>query len=246
MRRVLLLWPLLCLAGLGGAARAAGFSLAPTVLEIDPDRRMTVETRLTNIENAPLTFTVEVMRWENVNGQDVYTPTRDVLVNPARFTLAPLGKQVIRVGLQKRVGAAELTYRVFLRQQPSGAGAAPQPAAPSSTPADGSAANIQTLLNISLPVYAAPASAAPKLVYTPAVKGTDLELGIQNAGNRHFTFRQLSIVSDTGQTFTLASKAVLPGSAVTLRLPGFAGAKLLRMTTYDPQGKELYDELRLP
>lgn len=236
MRRALALLALVA----AGVARAVTFSLAPTVLEIDPDRRTTAETRLVNADTTALTFTVEVMRWENVNGQDVYTPTRDVLVNPARFTLAPLGKQVIRVGLQKRVGAGELTYRVFIRQQP---GTGPAAAAAGG---DGAASSFGTLLNISLPIYAAPASAAPKLVYTPVVQGNDLRLNIQNAGNRHFTFRQLTVVSDTGQTFVLPSKALLTGAQATLLLPGFAGARLLKMTTHDAQGQALYDELRLP
>lgn len=241
---------------LGGAAQAVAFSLAPTVLDIDPDRRMTAETRLVNVERVPLTFTAEVMKWENIDGQDVYTPTRDVLVNPTRFTLAPFGKQVIRVGLQKRVGARELTYRLFLRQQPGSqlpatqspdvqASAAPTSTAQSGEPSS-SAATLSTLLNISLPIYAAPASSAPELVYTPQVQGSDLQLTVRNTGTRHFTFRQFSIESDTGQTFKLTSQAVLAGSSATWLLPRFAGARLLKMTTYDAQGQALYDELRLP
>lgn len=236
MRRALLLALALC-----GGGRAIGFSLAPTVLEIDPDRRLTAETRLVNTDTAALTFTVEVLKWENVDGQDVYTPTRDVLVNPERFTLAPLGKQVIRVGLQKRVGSGELTYRVFIRQQPgTDAPAAGDPGV------DGAAPSFKTLLNISLPIYAASASSAPKLVYTPVVQGDALHLTIHNAGTRHFTFRQLSIVSETGLSFGLPSKALLAGGSVTLLLPGFAGARQLKMTSYDAQGQALYDQLTLP
>ena len=234
---------LLCSTALGSVAEAFNFSLSPTVLEIDPARRTTAETRLVNVENVPLTFSAEVMKWENLNGQDVYTPTRDVLVNPTRFTLTPLGKQVIRVGLLKKVEGQELTYRLFLRQQPD---AAPGSDAASGADGDGAAASMKTLLNISLPIYGAPASAAPKLQYTATPQGQDMQLNVQDVGNRHFTYRQLSIVSDTGKTFTLVSKAVLAGSSLELTLPGFADAKMLKFTSYDAQGQPINEQLTLP
>lgn len=234
MRRWLMLAAASCCA-----ARAVAFSLAPTVLEIDPARRLTAETRLVNVEDTALVFTVEVMKWENVNGQDQYTPTRDVLVNPARFTLDPLGKQVIRVGVQKRAGSSELTYRVFIRQ-------VPPTAADAATTGDAASAAIRNLLNISVPVYVAPAGAAPKLTYASAVQGQNLQLTVQNTGTRHYTYRNLQIVSDTGKTFTLASKAVLAGATFTMLLPGFAGAKVLKLTSYDAAGKPLYDQVAVP
>ena len=46
----------------------------------------------------------EVMLWEQVDGEDRLTPTRDLLVSPAVFTLPPNGSQLVRVALRSAAG----------------------------------------------------------------------------------------------------------------------------------------------
>ena len=192
-------------------AVAQRFSVLPVVLDVNPERSLTTQTTFTNLDRVPMSFTVEVFEWTSQDGQDVLTPTPDVLVNPASFTLAPEGKQVIRLGVRRKPGERELTYRVFIRQAPpAGDAAAPQ----------ASGTNVTVLLNLSLPVYIAAPSAAPQVSYAVRRDGNDLALSVTNAGTRHLTYRDL-VVRAGERAVRVDSKAVLAGGSFLLPLTGW-------------------------
>jgi fimbrial chaperone protein len=100
----------------------------------------------------------EMMLWEQVDGEDRLTPTRDLLVSPAVFTLPPNGSQLVRVAL-RHVPAdvtRELAYRLILQE-------VPQPANPD-------AAGLRVTLRLSVPVFVATAGATgPDLAWSAAV-----------------------------------------------------------------------------
>ncbi len=95
-------------------ALAQSLIVSPTAYNINPANSNTAQVRFENRSDDSVQFRVEVMQWTQVNGQNIYSPTRDVVANPTNFTLAPQQAQVVRVGVLKRVGSDELTYRVFL------------------------------------------------------------------------------------------------------------------------------------
>lgn len=207
MKQAVWLW-----AGLGlfGGAGAQSFSLTPTAFNINPERTNTAQVRLQNQTLQPLQFRVEVMKWSMAGDQVSYTPTRDVVVNPATFQLGPQGAQVIRVGVLKKAGVDEMTYRVFVRQISDTATAgADQPDAQ---------INLSRLISISMPVYVTPPNSAPKVSFRINAGGQTPTLEVTNTGNRHLTLRQLRLVSGD-QTFSIGSNAVLGKSTLALTLP---------------------------
>lgn len=229
--RHLLAAALLALALPGAGAQR--FSVLPVVLDVNPERSLTTQTTFTNLDRLPMSFTVEVFEWTSRGGQDVLTPTSDVLVNPASFTLAPDGKQVIRVGVRRKPGDRELTYRVFIRQTP------PETAA-------GSGTNVTVLLNLSLPVYIASPSAAPKVGYGVRRSGDDLALLVTNDGTRHLTYRDL-VVRAGERVVRVESKAVLAGGTFELPLPGWGDlAGELSVTYRDASDKEVAARVPVP
>ncbi|WP_216320928.1 fimbrial biogenesis chaperone [Deinococcus aestuarii] len=230
----LLATALLALALPGAGAQR--FSVLPVVLDVNPERSLTTQTTFTNLDRLPMSFSVEVFEWTSEGGQDVLTPTSDVLVNPASFTLAPNGKQVIRVGVRRKPGDRELTYRVFIRQAPPAQTAA----------AEGSGTNVTVLLNLSLPVYIAFPSAAPKVGYGVRRSGNDLSLLVTNDGTRHLTYRDL-IVRAGERTVRVESKAVLAGGTFELPLPGWGDwAGELSVTYRDASDQEVAARVAVP
>lgn len=234
MKRSVLAVLALCLLPM---AAAQAMLVTPTAYNINPLSSNTSQVRFENQSAVPMKFRVEVMRWSTENGEYVYTPTRDVVANPPEFTVQPGSAQVIRVGVLKKVGDDELTYRVFIRQVPLADAA---PTAVSNTDAQLSVNNLST---ITLPVYIAPPSSAPKLSakVAPAAAG-GLELQLSNTGNRHLTLRQLQVVG--AQTVDIGSTAVLGNSVLRLPLMGLDTAtNAVQLVYRDAQGEEQRESL---
>ena len=116
---------ILCLA-----ASAAAFGLSPTPacagsFSISPLRAVlsasaqTGSLTLRNQEATPVVVQAEVMLWQQADGQDQLTPSRDVLVSPAVFTLPGNGSQLVRVALRRPADPQrELSYRLILTEVP--------------------------------------------------------------------------------------------------------------------------------
>lgn len=220
------------------AASAQSVTVSPTAYNINPETSNTAQVRLENTSEVPVKFRVEVMRWWTENGQYLYSPTREVVVNPPELTLAPHASQVIRVGVLKKAGANELTYRVFVRQQPIAA-------TPSAT--TGSAdvqVRVQTMNTLTLPVYITPSGSTAKVTSQIKPNGAGvLELRLSNAGNRHLTLRQVRVQAGT-QTVALGSVAVLGSSLLLFALPELdTAASSLTLIYNDANGNEQREQL---
>ena len=67
----------------------------------------------------PVPMQLEVLNWSQEEANDVFTPTRELIVNPPIFTIPAGGSQLIRVGLRGTPDAQrELTYRIFIQELP--------------------------------------------------------------------------------------------------------------------------------
>lgn len=63
---------------------------------------------------------IRIFRWEKKNGQDYFTPTKDVVVSPPFTTVKPDTDTIIRVvRASKAPIVGEETYRVFFDELPS-------------------------------------------------------------------------------------------------------------------------------
>ena len=205
---------LLSVLGPASVANAqSGITMAPVVVNIDPNRTLSGQTSFTNGTNLTVDFAVTVQLWTQKDGQSVLADTRDVLVNPNTFQLAPGSTQIIRVGLRKKPGDTELTYRLLIAQKNQGNVV---------TTAQGLA--VQVLPTFSLPIYISADAFKPAVAYSVTKDGADLLLTAVNTGSRHQTYNNLSIVNGDLKV-NVPSQAVLAGSTFSVRLPGFASAK---------------------
>jgi fimbrial chaperone protein len=209
-----------CILGLVASAAAFGLSPAPaqagsfSISPLRADLSASAQTgalTLRNQEAAPVVVQAQAMLWEQADGQEQLTPTRDILVNPAVFTLPANGSQLVRVALRRPADAQrELTYRLILTE-------VPQQASPDFT-------GLNVALRLSLPVFVAPsaAKAEPRLEWT-AARTSDGTIAItaRNAGNAHARVINFSVAPAAGSAAGIAQDVtayVLPGQARTWAL----------------------------
>lgn len=216
----LLPWALALACALAGDAMGASLHVAPVRLALAPARPVASVT-LGNGEDEEVAVQVEVMAWSQRDGQDVYTPTPEVLVNPSIFRVPGRGQQIVRVGLQAPAADTERSYRVFFQQLPREQ-ALPQ--------APGAGARLQTLLRIGVPLFV-PASAPRqdlhwRLAPSAGVAAGTYRLWLDNRGTDHLQLTELRVRNESGAELLRKALSwyVLPGSSasVALELPALA------------------------
>jgi fimbrial chaperone protein len=184
---------------IAGPARASSFQVNPVSVELAQGRG-SASLSVSNRDSLPVSIRVRLMRWTQENGEDVYAESDDLIASPPIFTVAPGGRQVLRVG--PRRGVATGAYRIILEEIPGPA-------------REGTA--IRVVLRVNLPFYTVPESGGrPDLSWT-AWRGADGDLVVEgrNAGARHSQIVRIDSVDAAGQGRTLSSLmgVVLPGSA---------------------------------
>lgn len=204
------------LAAVLAPVQAQTFGFTPTLLEIDASKNLVSETTLINGTTAPARFEVTAALWHIVDGKEVLDETRDLIVNPATFTVKPGGSQLIRIGVRKKPGGSELTYRLLVKQVPVEGVALPTVRAGSV--GKEATAGMSIALTFSLPVYVTPPGAQPRLAFSASATGKDITLVLQNSGTRRTIMRKVTFKrgSVTQGTSVLP---LLAGSMIPLTLP---------------------------
>lgn len=155
------------------AAHAGSFSANPVRLTLPADATST-SLLLENQGDQPVLVQAEVMAWSQQDGNDVLTPSQDLVVSPPIFKVAPGAAQTVRVGLLRPADpTGELTYRLFLQE-------VAQPPPPGQQ-------GVSVALQLGLPVFVLPRGrAAPHLVWRAAQTAEgQVRLSLANAGNAH-------------------------------------------------------------
>jgi fimbrial chaperone protein len=230
----------LLMAGLWLASfgtQASSFQVNPIRLMLSADHSTDVVT-LTNDSDTPTEVQLVIVAWSQENGEDVYTPSRNLLATPPIFTI-PVGKQqIVRVGMRTQPGVKQETaYRLFFTE-------VPPPPAPGFR-------GLQVALRIGIPVFVEPAAnTAAVLKWTArSLSGKELELQAVNNGSAHAQILKLSIAA-TKQNMQLAQKSggyVLPGASHTwtFKLPVSLNAGTPLEVTADTDQGTLHAQLVL-
>lgn len=180
-----------CLLVPTGAAAETSLSVAPLRIALTPERPVASLT-MGNADTTEVAVQAEVLQWsQDREGNDVYAPTRDVLVNPAIFRLPPGGRQIVRLGLQVPAEARERSYRIFLRQLPRD----------QALPQDGAeGAKLQTLLRIGVPVFVPPTQPPQRVLEWSllADRGEHFRLVLHNQDSEHIQLTQLVVRREDG------------------------------------------------
>jgi fimbrial chaperone protein len=150
---------------LPGVAHASNFRVSPVTLTV-PANRPIGSLTITNSDSAPVSIKVATYRWTQVGGQDVYTPTDDLIASPPIFTTAAGAVQLIRVGVRRKVATA--AYRVVLEEIPAAA-----------------KTGVAIALNLNMPLYVVANAAAKATVQWTARRTADATILLEghNSGD---------------------------------------------------------------
>lgn len=190
---------------------AGGISVSPVRLDLGQNQRSAAVT-IANGDTARV-VQVEAFRWSRVNGEDVYVPADDLIVNPPMFRLGAGAKQVVRVGLAApdAATAGEQAYRVYFQEVPDQATAA----APDT--------QLQMVLRLGVPVFIAPEQASRDLRWSAQRTDEGLRLELRNAGNVHARLTDLSVMPAAAGAKPVGSapglRYVFPGETYSWTFP---------------------------
>jgi len=140
-------WVVALWATAPGLAGASGFSVAPVRLFFgEKDRAVAV--RLSNEGSTERVLHADVQAWsQDGQGRDRLEPSDDLVVSPTVLRIRPHAEQVVRLILvTPRDSARQMSYRLFLREQP-----------PATALQGTEGARLLITLTLSLPVFITPA-----------------------------------------------------------------------------------------
>ncbi len=189
-------------------AQAAQWNVDPVRVELSAEQQ-TAAIIVRNESDEPSSIQIQAVVWSQLNGQDVYTPTRELLVSPPIATIPPKSDQVIRVALRRPADLThELAYRINLQELP-------QPLQPES---GAGAGGVQVALRIGLPVFvqSQKGDAKPEMSWRVSrVSDNQLKIGVRNRGNAHVQISDFSlyaagdaqpITGEAGSSYVLAGQ----------------------------------------
>lgn len=185
-------------------ALAGTFTISPLRVDFADATGMAVLT-VRNEDGKPVVVQTQGLAWSQEGGQDALTPSRDLLVSPAVFTLPAGGSQLVRVALRRDVDPArELTYRLLLQE-------VPQVASPDFN-------GLQIVLRLSVPVFVEPrAPATPQVAWIATRDGDGkLSLSARNDGTAHARIHRFSVKTADGAATVFDQPELaylLPGSS---------------------------------
>jgi fimbrial chaperone protein len=191
----------LLLPGLAGATQ---WDVDPVRVELSQEQQ-TAAITIKNESDQPTSIQIQAVAWKQVDGVDVYTPTRELIVTPPIATIAAKSEQVVRVALRRPADARnELTYRISLQELP------PKP--------EPGFLGVQVALRIGLPVFVQPQTgvAVPKLSWNVSrMPDNKLKVAVQNHGNAHIQVSDFALYApgstdaltgDSGSHYVLAGQ----------------------------------------
>jgi fimbrial chaperone protein len=199
-----------------GLATAADWEIDPVRVELSPEQQ-TAAITLRNSSDQPTSLQIEVVAWSQLDGKDVYTASRELLVSPPIVTIPGKGEQVIRAALRRPADAAsELSYRINLQELP------PPPVAGFN--------GVQVALRIGLPVFvqSIKGGAAPKMAWNiQRMPDNQFKVGLKNTGNAHVQ------VTDFALYLPDSDKVIAGEASSTYVMAGQTREWLLKSTSSD-------------
>jgi fimbrial chaperone protein len=169
---------------------------------------------VTNDSADVITYQINTLSWQQIDGKDTYNETRELVVSPPIVSIEPNSTQTFRVGLfNESSHLVEQAYRVVLDDI-------------TTYLPDSSKNSLKFIFNHNLPLFYAPVKRIDSVVWSrckSAVKGTSCLL-IENKGNRHLKLVNFIAVSATQEEpLRNAKKTVLAGSTSKLFYPTMQG-----------------------
>lgn len=197
------------------SVQGATLQISPAMVDLPADAKASGLT-LRNPGDKPLYGQIRVYRWDQENGEDTLTPTRDVVASPPLIQIAPRSEQMVRLVRTVAPPGMEGSYRVLIDELPE----------PDVTPTNG----VTIRLRYSVPVFleSGADNGSPQLAWHLAHSPDGWLLRAGNTGRRRAQIAAVQLVN-AGNTFDINKGLLgyaLPGRERTWRLPLSANTAL--------------------
>lgn len=184
------------------SAAASAFQVVPISQEFEPTGRGANQVfQVENDRDEPVTVTIDMARRiVDIDGRETHEATEDFTVFPTEIILQPKSSRVVRVQwIGEPAPASELSYRLIAEETPLNM--------KRETPG----ASVFLTVRYIGSIYIVPKSARHKLVVASAgaAAGSQLEIVLENQGNRHAIIDSPTLtVTGGGVTRTVDAKAL--------------------------------------
>lgn len=162
-------------------AEAGTFKVMPIKVYLE-DNQKTQTLTLRNESDEPVTLQFEAMEWsQDREGQDLYVPTKTIVMFPKIVTIKAGAEQLIRLGYQGPPAInQERTYRVYLTELPI---------------AKPGEATLKMAMRLGVPVFITPAKGKPALeIVQTSVEQHVIHLQVKNPSPRHGYVKTMQVV----------------------------------------------------
>lgn len=220
-------WVAAAVCWLPWAAEAGSFSVSPVRYYFTPRDRALAMT-VTNEGDERLVMQADLFQWsQSANGEDILTPTEDLILAPPLLQLDARARQTVRLVLMQRTPlTTQRTYRVIVRETHE------------AQPADNRLA-VHLALAFSMPIFITPPSARGVLECdAPERTATTFRVSCGNSGNAYVLPRAFALYDEQGGRI-----AEMDGGAYLL--PGARRQFELRALAADAAGGAAWLEVTL-
>lgn len=201
-------------------AEAGTFKVIPIKVYLE-DNQKTQTLTLRNESEDPVTLQLEAMEWsQDQTGQDLYVPTKALVMFPKIVTIKAGAEQLIRLGYQGPPATnQERTYRVYMTELPI------------SKPGE---STLKMVMRLGVPVFITPAKGKPALeIVQTSLERYIAHLQVKNPSSRHGYVKTMHVTgrdASGAEVFSVDATGwyVLPGMQRTfpVKLPEHACARL--------------------
>jgi len=203
----MLMLPLSLSLAPSAAAQTDGVQVTPVVIHLESDRGLS-SVRLRNRRDREVAFEVSIFLWEQRDGEDIRSPTTDIIVAPSVFVVRPNAEQIVRLAIASSArGPApeqEIAYRLLMRELPV-VGEEPS--------------GFHVQLQMSLPVFIPP---RPPRAEIAARRVIDSDAGpsvvLENTGSAHIRLASVTY-GPSDQSVERLPRYLLAGASITRPLP---------------------------
>ena len=179
-------------------ASAGVFSVNPTRIELSKEAPSAV-LQVVNGGDQDTTVQLHMLQWSQIDGEDHYKTSRDLVSTPPIFNLRAGSTQLVRIGLPRKIEhAKEAAYRLILEEIPP--------------PPEPGFLGLQVALKVSIPVFVKPDMLSrPKQDLDIALEKIDaaapekIRLNLENRGLVHVQLLGMKIFTGDGSEKLLAS-----------------------------------------
>jgi fimbrial chaperone protein len=187
------------------AASGQSLSVVPVNIFFSPGQKATSLT-VTNQGTSETAVQIRAYDWNQKDGEDQLTASKDVVLSPPLARIAPGATQVVRLILRQTPESREATYRILIDQ-------IPPPAEPGV---------VHMVLRLSIPIFARPTIRAfPDAQFHLERAAGQLYLVALNAGILHEAIRDIVLTTQDGRKLKPepgASPYILAGSTRRWRI----------------------------